>query len=61
MYPNLNTVESAFAIVQDAITNKAESITVQYDSSLGYPTSIAIDMSKMIIDEERYISFSLKK
>lgn len=61
LYSNLNTVESAFTIIQEAIINKAESIIVQYDSSLGYPTSISIDMSKMIADEERYITFSLKK
>jgi Family of unknown function (DUF6174)/S-layer homology domain len=61
MYNNLNTVESAFIIIQEAINNKAESVQVKYDSILWYPTSISIDMSKMIADEERYITFSIKK
>lgn len=61
MVPTLHTVDQAFALIQDAIDNKAESVTVEYDSMLWYPTSISIDRSKMIADEEQYFTFSLVK
>jgi Family of unknown function (DUF6174) len=61
MVPKLHTVDQAFAMIQDAIDNKAESVTVEYDAVLWYPTSISIDRSRMIADEEQYFTFSLMK
>jgi hypothetical protein len=56
----LQTVEDMFTMIQEAIDSKAESITVSYDSTLWYPTSLSIDRSRMIADEEMYYSFSIK-
>ena len=38
-----HTIDSLFHLVQRAITNEAERITVSYSSEFGYPTNIAID------------------
>lgn len=45
-------VTGMFDIVQDAIDQQAARIRVHYDSEYGYPTSISIDYSTMIADEE---------
>jgi len=55
----LNTVEQAFDMIQEAIDSKVANLTVQYDWLFGYPTSIAIDRDFMIADEEMYYSFKL--
>lgn len=55
--PTLHTINEAFDIIQEAINQKAERINIEYDTNLGYPTSIAIDISSMIADEERYYTF----
>ncbi len=59
MSPMLMTVEDAFDMIQEAIDNNADSVTVTYDPELGYPMSIAIDTSEMIADEEKYYTFSI--
>ena len=41
--PIYHTIDSLFHLVQRAITNEAERITVSYSSEFGYPTNIAID------------------
>lgn len=58
---SLNTVEQAFAKIQEAIDSKADSIEVQYDTLLWYPTSISIDRSKMMADEELSYTYELTK
>ena len=57
----LNSVSDAFAIIQDAIDDKVDSLEVTYDSISGYPTHIVIDYSVMMADEEQYLSFQLIK
>lgn len=52
------TVEDLFKMIQDAIAGKAESVDVKYDPQFGFPTAISIDRSRMIADEEVYISVS---
>ncbi|MFN0245458.1 MAG: DUF6174 domain-containing protein [Kofleriaceae bacterium] len=49
---SLFTIESAFEEIQTAIDENAHMIYVEYDASLGYPASIAIDYSAQIADEE---------
>lgn len=49
-------IEGAFKIIQEAIKRRAASITVNYNKQYGYPTTISIDYSTMIADEETYIS-----
>lgn len=56
---NLHTVDQAFALIQDAIDNKVANVTVSYDTTYGYPTTIAIDVNAMMADEEQYYSFKL--
>ena len=41
--PIYHTIDSLFHLVQRAITDEAERITVSYSSEFGYPTIIAID------------------
>lgn len=46
------TIDEAFDEIQSAIDDNAHAITVEYDTELGFPTSIAIDYSAQIADEE---------
>jgi hypothetical protein len=45
-------VEGLFALVQRAIDENAETLTVEYDPVLGYPKAIGIDYRKQIADDE---------
>lgn len=56
----LYTVEDMFAMIQEAIDEKSERITVSYDKTYGYPISVGIDRSAMIADEEMYYTFTIK-
>ncbi len=47
-----DTIDKLFGIIQSAIDDKAESLIVEYDTTYGYPKSIAIDPIKTAIDEE---------
>lgn len=46
------TVDELFARIQDALDRDAAEVRVQYHPELGYPTSISIDYSRRVIDEE---------
>lgn len=48
----LYTIDELFDVVQDAINDRVFSLEVEYDSSLGYPTRIAIDRDEQMVDEE---------
>lgn len=52
------TIDGLFRMIHEAINNKAASVTVEYDSAYGYPTSISIDRDQMMADEEIYLSAS---
>ena len=56
---SLNSVDDAFKIIQDAITNNVDSLEVEYDTTYGYPTKINIDYNFMIADEEQYLTFKV--
>ena len=45
-------VAGLFDVIEDAFARGAHSVDVVYDSSLGYPTTIAIDYIEQAIDEE---------
>lgn len=60
MAPELHTVEDMFALISDAIKNNAETITVEYDDELGYPTSVRIDQAAIMADEEISYSYSVE-
>lgn len=46
------TIDSLFGIIGDAIDRDAAELHVGYDERLGYPTRIAIDYDRQLIDEE---------
>jgi hypothetical protein len=46
------TVAALFDLVAEAYEQGAESIAVEYDAEWGYPTSIGIDYSTQMADEE---------
>ena len=52
------TVEGLFRMIREAIVNKSASVTVKYNATYGYPTSISIDRDRMMADEEVYLSAS---
>ncbi len=53
------TVDEAFAMIQKAITDKVDKLTVSYDEKMGYPTKVFIDKSFQMADEEKSYTFSV--
>lgn len=49
---SLQTVDQRFAQLQNAYDNGAATVNVEYDAQFGFPTSVFIDQSEMIADEE---------
>ncbi len=47
------TMEGLFNLLQSAIDENAETISVTYHPELGYPTEVWIDYDERIADEER--------
>ena len=52
------TIDLLFAELDAALNNGADSVTVTYDATYGFPTEIAIDYSQEIADEEMYFSIT---
>jgi hypothetical protein len=52
----VSTVEGLFDVIQEAINDRADSISIEYDSELGYPSSINIDHDEQISDEETILT-----
>lgn len=46
------TVDALFQLIEEAYEQEAEVVVVEFDAELGYPTSIGIDYSTMMADEE---------
>ncbi|MUG98791.1 hypothetical protein F7734_43470 [Scytonema sp. UIC 10036] len=55
-FQQYNTIPKLFNVIQDAINRKAESLNVEYNAKLGYPTQINIDYSAQIADEEVFLT-----
>lgn len=55
------TVDELFAIIQQAIDQKAHRINVAYDQKRGFPTAVFIDYSADMADEERGFQISALK
>lgn len=49
---SVKSINDLFDLVQNAYDNNAERVDVSYDTMYGYPTSIYIDRSSQIADEE---------
>ena len=45
------TIDDLFSFVQDAYSQNAHQISIDYDPYLGYPIRGAVDYVKMIADE----------
>ena len=54
------TIEELFDIIDEALLRDAKEISVEYDSDLGYPTSVFIDYDERIADEERGFNVTLE-
>ena len=52
------TIDLLFAELDAAVKDGADSVTVTYDATYGFPTEIAIDYSQQTADEEMYYSIS---
>lgn len=52
------TINELFHIIKDAIQRNADEILITYDTTLGYPTHVAIDYQKILADEE--ITYTVK-
>ena len=47
------TIDDLFSFVQDAYSQNAHQISIDYDPHLGYPIRGSVDYVKMIADEEK--------
>jgi hypothetical protein len=54
----LRTIDGVFDDIQSAIDRNAVQIMVDYDPALGYPTSVFVDYSRQIADEELSLQIS---
>ena len=64
VFDAVNTIEDLFKIIRDAINEKVDKLTVEFDPILGYPETISIDPMETAVDEERaytILDFALLK
>jgi Family of unknown function (DUF6174) len=54
-FQSYTTVPKLFAVIEDAIKQKAASISVKYHPRFGYPTEINIDYNLQLADEELFL------
>ena len=54
-YQQYNTIEKVFDFLEQA-TDEADEVTIEYDTTYGYPAEISIDYIKDAIDDELYLS-----
>jgi hypothetical protein len=54
----LVTIDGVFDKIQDAIDEDAHAITIEYDTELGFPKSVAIDYDAQVADEELSLTIS---
>jgi hypothetical protein len=52
------TIDLLFAELEKAVNDGADSVTVTYDATYGFPVEIAIDPDQQMADEEMYYSIS---
>ena len=52
------TIDLLFAELESAVNDGADSVTVTYDTTYGFPVEIAIDFSQQMADEEMYYSIT---
>lgn len=52
------TIEDLFALVQEAIDEKADALSIEFDEDFGYPVRVSVNFSYAVADDE--ISYELK-
>jgi hypothetical protein len=52
------TIDEMFDLVADTLARGASEVRVTYDPMLGYPTSVYLDMSSRVADDERQFEMS---
>jgi len=52
------TIDRLFSELKSDSVQKADELTVTYDSTYGFPTDISIDFIKQAVDDELYLSVS---
>lgn len=55
-FQNYNTIPKLFHVIRDAIAKQADSLTVEYNPTFGYPTQINIDYKFQLADEELFLT-----
>jgi hypothetical protein len=56
LFQKYDTIPKLFDLIGDAIAKEVDSLTVEYNPTLGYPTQINIDFSSQIADEELFLT-----
>jgi hypothetical protein len=57
-FQQYNTIPKLFRVIRDAINLRADSINVEYEPTLGYPTDISIDYLFQAADEELFLTIT---
>ena len=55
---SLNTISDWFVVIENASNEHAARLEVDYDSELGYPKKIDIDMRERMVDDEQTVIIS---
>lgn len=56
-YQPYNTIEKVFDYVDEAVRD-ADDITIEYNSTYGFPTDVSIDWIELAADDEIYLTLS---
>jgi hypothetical protein len=56
--PFLRTIDGVFDLIEESIEEDVDELTVMYDSTLAYPTSLFIDPNRRTSDEETSLDLS---
>ncbi|HJS18427.1 MAG TPA: DUF6174 domain-containing protein [Anaerolineales bacterium] len=58
LFEKYATINRIFAELEMALNGGADSVTVTYDETYGYPTQVNIDFDQQVADEEIYLTIS---
>lgn len=58
MFQRYDTLDKIFAEIEKARSEGADTVTVSYDDTYGFPKEVAIDFEQQAADEEIYLTVS---
>lgn len=58
LFQQYATIDRIFAELEKALNGGADSVTVTYDETYGFPTQVSIDFDQQAADEEIYLTIS---